>query len=89
MFGDASLTPEERAAKDLALRTKGGKSTISVACGSDYPGAFNVGGPAGAAADAAAAVCPNLIDAIGLLQPPTGSASFFVGNGAVVNHHNH
>nr|VZI25544.1 unnamed protein product [Spirometra erinaceieuropaei] len=58
MFGDASLTPEERAAKEAAMRLRGNKVKVSVACGSDYPGAFNIGGPAGAAADACAAVVP-------------------------------
>ncbi|KAM3174529.1 hypothetical protein ACTXT7_010343 [Hymenolepis weldensis] len=67
MFGDASLTPEERAAKNAALKNKSNKPTQTVAVGPDLPGAFNVGGAAGAASDACARACGgHLSDVIGL-----------------------
>lgn len=67
MFGDASLTPEERAAKNAALKNKSNKPTQTVAVGPDLPGAFNVGGAAGAASDACAKACGgHLADVVGL-----------------------
>ncbi|VDM32452.1 unnamed protein product [Hydatigera taeniaeformis] len=67
MFGDASLTPEERAAKNAALKNKSNKPTQTVAVGPDLPGAFNVGGAAGAASDACAKACGgHLTDVVGL-----------------------
>ncbi|VDD74728.1 unnamed protein product [Mesocestoides corti] len=67
MFGDANLTPEERAAKNAALKNRSNKPTQSVAVGPDLPGAFNVGGPAGSASDACAKACGgHLADVVGL-----------------------
>lgn len=67
MFGDASLTPEQRAAKNAAMKNKSNKPTQSIGVGPDLPGAFNVGGAAGAASDACAKACGgHLSDVIGL-----------------------
>ncbi len=77
MFGDASLTPEERKAKDEALRKNNKRPKATVACGSDFPGAFNVGGPAGAAAAAAAQVLPDLPDVFGVLPNGDMSSALF------------
>lgn len=84
MFGDASLTPEERAAKNAALKNRANRPTANAACGPDIPGAFNVGGPAGAASDACAAACGgNLADVVGLqlLVNRPSTAAMFSQNG--------
>lgn len=59
MFGDALMSPSDRAARQAAARS--GNPVIyvpkvDVAVGSDFPGAFNCTGPAGAAAEAASRV---------------------------------
>ncbi|CAH8861370.1 unnamed protein product [Trichobilharzia szidati] len=59
MFGDALMSPSDRAARQAAARA--GNLSIYVpkvdaAVGSDFPGAFNCTGPAGAAAEAASRV---------------------------------
>lgn len=90
MFGDASLTPEERAAKNAALKSKSNKPTQTVAVGPDLPGAFNVGGAAGAASDACARACGgHLSDVIGLRPLNVnnyGSSSSTGANGGEYKH---
>lgn len=59
IFGDAQLSPSDRAARQAAARA--GLYPICVprvdaSVGSDFPGAFNCTGPAGAAAEAASRV---------------------------------
>ncbi|VEL31185.1 unnamed protein product [Protopolystoma xenopodis] len=51
MFGDASLSPEARAARAASLASSWRCSvlTFEMVVGPDLPGAFNVGGPEGAA----------------------------------------
>ncbi|CAH8569411.1 unnamed protein product [Heterobilharzia americana] len=59
MFGDALMSPSDRAARQAAARAGNPAiyvPKVDVAVGSDFPGAFNCTGPAGAAAEAASRV---------------------------------
>lgn len=53
MFGDALMSPSDRAARQAALKAGGRVVKVDAAVGSDLPGAFNCCGPAGAADEAA------------------------------------
>uniref|UniRef100_A0A095A990 Zinc finger and BTB domain-containing protein 20 n=1 Tax=Schistosoma haematobium TaxID=6185 RepID=A0A095A990_SCHHA len=60
MFGDALMSPSDRAARQAAAARSMNSiiyvPKVDVAVGSDFPGAFNCTGPAGAAAEAASRV---------------------------------
>ncbi|CAH8644367.1 unnamed protein product [Dicrocoelium dendriticum] len=55
MFGDALMSPSDRAARQAAMARNNAPTKADAAVGNDLPGAFNVSaGPPGAAAEAAA-----------------------------------
>ncbi|VDP89445.1 unnamed protein product [Echinostoma caproni] len=53
MFGDALMSPSDRAARQAALKSGARVIKVDAAVGSDLPGAFNCCGPANAASEAA------------------------------------